>query len=112
MNTWSPITLARLNELIEQQLSDCSEEVRAIFKKYRVTPVLAAVDVFGSNPAQPDPLVRTMSISRSLVDGHSDLAFMLDFIAKYGVYVLLNAGWCLLSPWCGHLVTSWSVLRI
>ena len=26
------------------------------------------------------------------VDGHSDLAFTLDFIAKYGVYVLLNAG--------------------
>ena len=26
------------------------------------------------------------------VDGHSDLAFMLDLIAKYGVYVLLNAG--------------------
>jgi hypothetical protein len=26
------------------------------------------------------------------VDGHSDLAFTLDFIAKYGMYVLLNAG--------------------
>jgi hypothetical protein len=44
MGTWSPITLARLNELIEEQLRDCSDETRAIFERYRVTPVHAAVD--------------------------------------------------------------------
>jgi len=44
MGTWAPITLARLNELIEEQLLDCNEDVRAIFEKYRVTPVRAAVD--------------------------------------------------------------------
>ena len=44
MGTWAPITLARLNELIEQQLSDCSEEMRAIFAGYRIEPVQAGID--------------------------------------------------------------------
>jgi hypothetical protein len=44
MGTRSPVTLARLNELIEEQLRDCCEELQTIFEKHRVVPVQAAID--------------------------------------------------------------------
>jgi hypothetical protein len=37
-------------------------------------------------------LVGSQLSAELAVDGHSDLAFTLDFIGKYAVYVLLNAG--------------------
>jgi hypothetical protein len=48
LNTWRPITVERLQSLIEKELQDCTPEQRDVFDKFRVAPRATPIERYGS----------------------------------------------------------------
>ena len=49
METWKPITKEELEELIQRELGECSEEQKTLFKKYAVPLEHYEINRFGKN---------------------------------------------------------------
>ena len=47
MNDWKPITRQELDDLIAEQLAECSPEQAACFRKHRVEPHHAPLERYG-----------------------------------------------------------------